>query len=46
VYDPKRWFKISFLSFFDNKKLNLLAIVVRSTKAKNYAENNNYHIFL
>ena len=32
--------------FFYNKKLNSLAIVVRSAKSKNYGENIKYHNFL
>ena len=32
--------------FFDNTKLNSLAIVVRSAKAKNYSENIKYHFFI
>ena len=34
-----------FFFFFFNKKPNSYAIVVRSAKAKNYAENIQYHIF-
>jgi len=32
--------------FFDNKKINSLAIAARSAKQKDYAENIKYHIFI
>ena len=34
---------VFFVFFFYNKKLNSLAIAVRSAKAKNYAENIKYN---
>ena len=36
---------IDDIIFCDNKKLNSLAIAVRSPKAKNHAENIKYDIF-